>query len=317
MKDIIEIINNSERCAVIPHVKVDGDAIGSCLAMRSMLKRMGKTAVIYAEEKVERRLKFLEKNIITVYNGGTVDCDTCIALDCGDMERLGKRAEIFNAAAHTINIDHHRTNTFFAEANYVEAELSSTGEILFKLFREMGRPLDSEIARYLYASICSDTGCFAYSNVSPDTFRAAAELISYDIDHAELARLLFDCVDLRSEKMKAELVSKINSYYGGKLRVVSVSKEDTAKFDMEPEEIQDLVNLPRRIRGTEIAAAIKKSEDKIRVSLRSNGSCDVAEIALCFGGGGHTKAAGCTLADMPLDEAEQAIVKACEGAFNG
>lgn len=315
MENIIEIIKNSKSCAIIPHIKADGDAMGSCLAMCAALRELGKTAVIYAEEPIEKRLEFLNRGIAVIYNGESVDCDTCIALDCGDMGRISSREPIFRSATHTVNIDHHRTNTLFAEANHVEPEISSTGEILFKLFKTMGMELNSEIASYLYAAICSDTGCFAYSNVSPDTFRIAAELIGYDINHAEIARLLFDCVDINSEKMKAELTGKINSYYGGLLRIVSVGEKDTEKYGIAPEDVQDLVNLPRRIRGTEIAVALKQYDGKIRCSLRSIGNTDVAAVALSFGGGGHSKAAGCTIDAASLEEAERMVVEACKGAF--
>ena len=316
MDKIIELINNAQKCAIIPHVKADGDAIGSCLAMRSLLRKMGKETVIYVEEPVEKRLEFLNEDIAVIYDGEKIDCDTCIVLDCGDMGRVSKRELIFRTALNTINIDHHRTNTFFADANHVEPDACATGEILFKLFKKMGQTLDAEISEYLYAAICSDSGCFAYSNVSPDTFRIAAELIGYDINHAEIARQLFDCEDINSEKMKAELTGRISSYYDGRLRVVTVSENDTARYGIKPEDIQDLVNLPRRIRGTEIAAALKQYDGKIRVSLRSNGDADVAAVAMVFGGGGHTKAAGCTMNVDSLKEAEKMIVEACKGAFH-
>ncbi len=286
MDRIIEIIKNSKKCAIIPHVKADGDAIGSCLAMRTALRNMGKNAVIYAEEPVEKRLEFLSDDIAVVYDGEDVDCDTCIALDCGDMGRVSTREPIFKSAGHTVNIDHHRTNNGFAEANYVEPTASSTGEILFELFKKLGVELNAEIAGYLYAAICFDTGCFAYSNVSPKTFMTAAELIGYDINHAEIARRLFECEDINSEMLKAELISRISSYYDGKLRMVRVGEAECEKYGIRPEDVQDLVNIPRRIRGTEIAASLKQSGGEIRVSLRSNGGADVAEVALRFGGGG-------------------------------
>lgn len=317
MDKVIELINNSKRCAIIPHIKADGDAIGSCLAMHSVLCRLGKEAVIYTEEPIEKRLEFLDCGTSTVYTGETADCDTCIVLDCGDMGRVSGRRPVFEGAAHTVNIDHHRTNTQFAEANYVEPKTSSTGEVLFKLFREMGIEPDRKTAQYLYAAICSDTGCFAYSNVSPDTFRIAAELIALDIDHAEIARMLFDCEDISSAKIRAELVNNMNSYYSGKLRVVTISEEQCAKYGIMPEEVQDPVNLPRGLRGTEIAAALKFYDGKIRVSLRSNGDADVAKIALRFGGGGHTRAAGCTITGASLEKAEKMIAEACGEELNG
>lgn len=311
MEEVIKLIRKAEKAAIIPHIKADGDAIGSCLAMRAALKKIGVSAVIYVEEPVEKRLRFLDKDIAVLYDGEPADCDTCIALDCGDLTRVSRRRPILDAAKQVVNIDHHKTNTFFGDANYVEPEASSTGEILFKLFREMGIGIDYEIAKFLYESICSDTGCFAYSNTSPATFRIAAELVEYGIDHAEIARQLFDCEELESELMKAELTSRIHSYYDGRLRLVAISEAETAKYGMKPEDIQDLVNLPRRIRGTEIAAALKQYDGKIRGSLRSNGSADVAAVAQVFGGGGHTKAAGCTIEADNLEAAEKMVVEAC------
>ncbi|MGN0182545.1 MAG: bifunctional oligoribonuclease/PAP phosphatase NrnA [Candidatus Ornithomonoglobus sp.] len=311
MEEVINLIKNAKKAAIIPHIKADGDAIGSCLAMRAALEKLGIPAVIYVEEPVEKRLQFLNKDIAVVYGGESVDCDACIVLDCGDLTRVSLRQPILDAAKQVVNIDHHKTNTFFGDANYVEPETSSTGEILFKLFRAMGIEPDCKIAGFLYAAICSDTGCFAYSNTSPVTFRIAAELIECGIDHAEIARLLFDCEELESELMKAELTSRIHSYYDGRLRIVTVGEEETAKYGMKPEDIQDLVNLPRRIRGTEIAVALKQYDGKIRGSLRSNNDADVAEVAQVFGGGGHTKAAGCTIDADDLENAEKLVVEAC------
>ncbi len=315
MEEVIKLIKSAKKAAVIPHIKADGDAIGSCLAMRAALRKLGIPAVIYVEEPVEKRLQFLDEDIAVIYDGEPTDCDTCIVLDCGDLTRVSLRRSILDAAKRVVNIDHHKTNTFFGDANYVDTDASSTGEMLFKLFEEMNIEIDYEIAKFLYESICSDTGCFAYSNTSPGTFRIAAELVETGIDHAEIARQLFDCEELEAELMKAELTSRIHSYYDGKLKIVAISETETAKYGMKPEDIQDLVNLPRRIRGTEIAIALKQYDGKIRGSLRSNGRADVAAAAQEFGGGGHTKAAGCTIDAPDLETAEKMVVEVCGRAL--
>lgn len=309
MKKVIELIKQAKTAMILPHENADGDAIGSCLAMRDALRSIGIAAEIYAEEPLEPSLRFLDDGII-VYSGQSIACDTAIVLDCGDEKRLGKRKAIADSAERVINIDHHGTNTFFGDAAYVEPEASATGEILFRVFREAGIEITREIARYLYTAICSDTGCFAYSNVSPETFRIAAELIGYDIDHAEIARQLFNCVELSSELMKAELTSSIHSYYGGRLRIVAADERIAEKYGVDLREVSDLVELPRRIRGTEVAVSLKYSGGKLRASLRSNGDVTVDKVALSFGGGGHAKAAGCTIDAPSLDVAEKLIVEA-------
>ena len=310
MKKVTELIKKAKKAVILPHISADADALASCQAMKCALLGSGIDAVIVAEEAVESRLEFISDGVL-VYDGNVPEFDTCIVLDCGDIERTGNRAEIVKKATTVINIDHHKTNTRFGDASFVNDTASATGEILYSLFNVMGVAITQEIAKFLYTAICSDTGCFAYSNVSPDTFVTASELVKFDINHAEIARLLFDCVDMDEEFLKAELTKNIKSYCGGKVRTVVMTEEFAKKFGLNSDEVDGLVDMPRRIRGTEIAAALKEVNGKIRVSLRSNGDADVSKVALKFDGGGHIKAAGCSIYD-DLDTAEKLIVKACE-----
>lgn len=310
MKKVAELIKKAKKAVLLPHISADADALASCQAMRCALESIGIDAVIIAEEKVEARLGFIADGIC-IFDGSIPEFDTCVVLDCGDLDRTGKRAEIVNSANFVINIDHHSTNKGFGDASIVRADASATGEILYSLFKEMGVSITQEIAKYLYTAICSDTGCFAYSNVSPDTFITASELIKLDINHAEIARLLFDCVDIDEELLKAELTKNIKSYCDGKVTIVTMTEEFAKKFGLNSDEVDGLVDMPRRIRGTEIAVSLKEVNGKIRVSLRSNGDADVSKVALKFDGGGHIKAAGCSIY-KDIKEAEVLIVAACE-----
>ncbi len=310
MEKVIELIKNANDIVILPHINADGDAIGSCKAMQTILKRMGKDSMIYIEEPTEKRLGFIADGIF-LYKGEEIKCGTCIVLDSGDTKRVGKRWVIAENADTVINIDHHITNTLFGDASYVVADASATGEVLYDICLGLGVEIDYDIARYLYTAICSDTGGFAYSNVSPKTFNIAAELIKLNIHHEEVSRLLFDTVDIKSELVKAELVKSLKRYADGKICLVKVSREFASDFGIGVEDVEDVIDVPRRIRGTEIAIALKEKDDRIRISLRSNGEYNVADIALKFDGGGHAKAAGGNIYTS-LDEAEKLIVKACE-----
>ena len=310
MKKVAELIKNAKSAVLLPHISADADALASCQAMRCALEGFGIDAVIIAEEKVEPRLSFIGDGVC-VFDGEILEFDTCIVLDCGDLERTGKRAEIVNNAKTVINIDHHRTNKGFGDASFVCADASATGEILYTLFKEMDVEITRKIAKYLYTAICSDTGCFAYSNVSSQTFITAAELIGCDINHAEISRLLFDCVDMDEELLKAELTKNIKSYCDGKVTTVTMTEEFAKRFNLNSDEVDGLVDIPRRIRGTEIAISLKEVNGKIRVSLRSNGDADVSKVALKFDGGGHIKAAGCSIYKS-IEEAEAMVVAVCE-----
>lgn len=238
--------------------------------------------------------------------------DLCLCVDCGDIKRLGDRIRLFKEIGNTANIDHHKTNTMFADANYVEGETSSTGEILFKVFDKMGVEINDEIARYLYIAICSDTGCFKYSNVSPDTLNIAAKLIVYNFDFAEIARLLFDTDSLNVTRFKAELMSNIESYAGGKISLVRMTEDMYERYGIPESEAPNGVEIPRRVEGTEIAVCVKTKKGRIEISLRSNGIADVSKIAEKFGGGGHRAAAGCKMTGKTMDEAADAVIAECE-----
>lgn len=311
MKKIIELLDKSQKVSIITHINADGDAIGSSQAMAEVLRNMGKTVNIYTEEAVEKRLSFISEGI-SVFDDDFQAADTCVVLDCGSLDRTGKRSVILESAKIVINIDHHRTNTMFGDENLVMPDASATGEILALLFDQMGVNYTDAIAKYLYVAICSDTGRFSYSNVSKQTFLIAAKLVEYNINHAEISRLLFESKDLNTELMRAELTGNIHSYCDGKLRIVSAGKDLAEKYGIAQGDIQDIVDIPRRIEGTQIAVGLKEKDGKIHVSFRSNGKADVSELAISFGGGGHAKAAGCTLEDCSLEEAEKKVVKACE-----
>lgn len=311
MEKVIEKILSAKSAAILPHVKEDADALGSCFALAEVMRCMGKKAVVYVSGPVEGRLGFMGSGYEEYIPGEKYDHDLCVCLDCGDLGRIGARREIFESIGNTVNIDHHYTNTHYADENYVDGSASSTGEILYRLLKDAGIGLTKETARQLYTAICSDTGCFKYSSVSPETMRAAAELIEMDIDHAEIARLLFDCETLEAAKLKAEATEKLESFYDGKLRIVTMPGGMCSRYGISPEDAPNLVDIPRTIEGTEIAVCIKDLDGEIRVNLRSNGEADVSLVAAKLGGGGHKKAAGCSIKNASIDGIKEEIIKEC------
>ena len=311
MKAVTQKIMNAKSVAVLTHIGEDPDALGSASAFCAVLRKLGKTAVCYVSEQPPSRHMFIGGDYAIYDKEKAYDHDLCVCLDCGDIGRIGSRVKLFNETGNTANIDHHRTNTLFADANYVEGGASATGEILFKLFKAMDIEIDNEIARFLYIAICSDTGCFKYSSVTPDTMRIAADLLEYDFDAAEIARLLFDTDSLNVTKFKAELMSKIESYADGKVTVVSVPDDMYERYGLTLTEAPNSVEIARKIANTEIAVGMKNRNGEADVSFRSNGRADVSAIAQSFGGGGHRAAAGCTVKGKTFEEAAPDIIEAC------
>ncbi|MCX7714615.1 MAG: bifunctional oligoribonuclease/PAP phosphatase NrnA [Clostridia bacterium] len=311
---IIEEIKKANTIAIMAHTGEDPDAVGSCFAMCDMLCMLGKQAVCYLSEKLKRSLSFLEGEY-TVYapQDSDIDFDLCICLDCGDLERLGDRIKIFESSKVTINIDHHYTNTHFADINFVKDDAAATGEILYYLLCEMGE-LSVYAAKCLYTAIAADTGSFKYSNVTPDTLRIAANLLEKNINHADIARQLFDTEELAVMRLKTEVAGNIKSYFNGRLNIVIAPKALFEKYGIDEDEAGDFVDIPRRVAGVEVAASIKEYEDKVKVSLRSSGRVNVAEIAQLLGGGGHKMAAGAS-AELSIEDAEKRLVELVEPAL--
>lgn len=314
MEKIINKINAANSIAVLAHANEDPDALGSSFAMMKALRKIGKNAVCYISDDIDEKLKFLSDDYIIYNNDIEIpEYDLCLCLDCGDRQRLGDRDRIFKQIDNSISIDHHRNNDNFADENYVIEDAAATGEILYDLFEEMKIELDKDIAKCLYTAISADTGSFKYSNVTPKVMRIIAHLLEFDINHADIARLLYDTESLASMKLKGVVMGNIHQYYDGKLSLVAIDESMFDKYGVEKGS-NDLVNIPRRVEGTEVAICVKKHKDKIKASLRSNGDIDVGAIAEKFSGGGHIMAAGCTLSGS-MKDAQKQIIDAFKNVF--
>ena len=311
MDTIADKIMAARSVAILTHVNEDPDTLGSCFAFKKMMVKLGKEAAIYVSGKIEGRLSFMGDDYIIYDESMKPQHDLCACIDCGDLLRIGARKAIFDAADTTINIDHHFTNTNFADANLVNGSASSAAEILTELFKYMNLELDDAIATDLFTAICSDTGSFKFASVTPKTMRMAANLLEHNVNHAEISRRLFDTESLAAARFKAEITGNIKSYADGKITLVTADEKDGEKYGIAPADIPNLVDIPRGIEGTEIAVCIKRTSSGYRVNLRSNGDADVAGVAAAIGGGGHRKAAGGTARVDSMEEAEKLIVEEC------
>ena len=314
MENIIKIIKESKSIAILGHESEDADSVGSSLALMTALRNMGKSADVFLSAPLEKRLEFLDTDgLFTEIAEDSYDL--CLCVDSGDIQRLGKRYAIFENAKHTLNIDHHATNTFFAEFNLVKADISSAGEIVFDVIECLGAEIDKTIATYLYTAIASDTGSFKYSNVKSETFIKAAKLLEKGIDNAYISRMLFDTDEESVLRFKGYLMNKIVTYFMGKLTVISVSDDEFTKFGVDEKDMSDIVNIARSVKGTEIAVSARETGGKVKLSFRSNGKYEVDGIAQVFGGGGHKMASGATIVGGEIPEILDKVINYAEELF--
>jgi phosphoesterase RecJ-like protein len=297
MNEIIAELKKSEKIVILPHISADGDALGSCLALCLALRNMNKHVSVYIEEEIPYIYAFLPgANLAEVYKGQKIQPDIVVALDTGDLGRLGKRAEVFNGAGTTVNIDHHGTNPGYAVYNYVNPESSSVGEIVYQMIKMMGLDIDADISTCLYVAITTDTGGFRYSNTTSITHQIVADLINNGVNVADISRKVFESITLEKARLMGAAMDRLELLAHGKVALITVTQQMMNETGAREEDCDGLVNIARSIRGVEVALLLKQvGEAEIRVNMRSNTDFDVAALASAFEGGGHKKAAGCTI----------------------
>ncbi len=309
-REIVKLIAQAGGIAIFPHVSADGDAIGSSLALALALKNAGKKVIVYLEENIPTVYRFLPgTELACFYDTQDEVMDINIALDTGDVGRLGTRGDAFFEAPCTINIDHHVTNTKFALLNFVDDMSASTGEIVYTLLKKLKLGIDRDIAACLYTAVSTDTGGFKYSNTTSETHRIASELLATGIDIGELSQRIFDNTTYTKLKLTQKAIELLELHENAKLAAVAISQADLQATGAKDEDCDGIVNIGRSIEGVEVSVLVKeKNAEEVRVNLRSKTHVDVSEVAAAFGGGGHKRAAGCTVKGS-LQEVKEQMIK--------
>ncbi|GAB1475238.1 bifunctional oligoribonuclease/PAP phosphatase NrnA [Bacillota bacterium] len=314
LENIAMMLNSANTILIFPHIQMDGDAMGSAAALCGVLRKEGKRADILIEDKIPENLKFLNKDYCR-QEAETVEPDVCIALDCSDPERVGKRFDIFKTGKKTAMIDHHTTALAFAETNYIDINASATGEIVMKLIKAMNLSIGSETAEELFAAIVTDTGRFMYSNTSGATHIAAAELYETGMDHNRVAIEIYQKKRIEKVRLMNAIMSTMEIFAEGKGIIAVMLKQMLDETGAYSEETEGMVEELRSIEGVEIAVFLKEEKDGVKVTMRSKTFADVSAIAASFGGGGHKKAAGCTI-NSGIDDVKALITEAVKSELN-
>jgi len=312
-------INNMIKCIrdkkykqflISSHKNMEGDAIGSMLAMAELLKQVGKKAILLPPENMPDTYKFLpgSSKIKISSSAKDMDYDVACLLDCTDIERIGSVKGCICLTKPILNIDHHVSNTYFGSINWVEPDMSCSSEQVYHLFKKMGISINKRAALYIYIGILTDTGSFRYSNTTADTHRIIAELMQHGIDAVDIYRKIYEGVPRSSLSLLASALATLATAKNGEIAWVHVSKAMLSKHKAGIEDTQDFVNFPRSLKGVKIALAFREArKGLVKVSLRSNEGVDVNRLAKEFNGGGHRLASGCVLKGT-ISEAEKIVV---------
>ena len=301
-----------QRFAVLGHLRPDGDALGSQLALALSLKQFGKEVRVWNEDGMLEKYSFLSRaELLTKPPSTPEDVDVAIALDTAIQNRLGTALKAIRSAKIWINIDHHPSNPGYGDLVYIDPIAPATGQILFELIKNQKLPLDRDIAENLYVAISTDTGSFQYPNTTARTFEIAAELVRAGVDVGPVSQQVYENFPRRRVELLRELLRTMRFEGKGRVASFSLSLKTAAELKVISEDNEGLIDHLRAIRGVVVAVFFEELADgKVRVSMRSkNEKVDVCAICQKFGGGGHTLAAGARI-QGPLAEVEERVLKA-------
>lgn len=306
--EVISIINGNRDICIVSHINPDGDNIGSILALGLALRKMNKNIHIIKTDDIPADYLFLP-GVDSIREYDEKSIDLLIVLDCSDIDRLGKNKSLIEKSATVINIDHHVSNTNFGDYNIVDNKAAATGEIIYQLLCSLGVDLDMDIATCLYTAISTDTGSFMYSNVSAKTHEIAASLLNTGIDTGKININLYQSRSVERTNLFINSLSTISYYNNNKVASIKVTQDLLKKFNAKMEDTEGIISFLRDIKGIEVACLLKEyKENEIKLSLRSKEHVNVSEICAAFNGGGHIRAAGCTIHEN-IEEAERLIVE--------
>lgn len=313
MRDVIEAIRKHNKFLISAHINPEGDSLCSQLAMKELILALGKHATIVNNDPVPDHYKFLPRiDKLSIDLTKKVDFDAAIILDCPNIKRVGAVAGMITKDKTVINVDHHISSERFGDVNWVDPNASSTGEMVYKLFKAMKVPLTKEIALSLYIAILTDTGSFNYDNTSSITHEIVGDLLGYGLEPGQVSESVYERRTLVDIKLLGLVLSTLKVSGSGEVAYLEITRKMLAETGADITKSEGFINYARSIDGVKVAVLFKedvKGANKINVSFRAKAGADVNKIASFFGGGGHMKASGCILEGKLADVEAKVIAK--------
>ena len=301
IEGLAALIKREDDFLVAVHVQPDGDAIGAALALGRLLRELGKSYRLAVADggEIPPQYKWLP-GIAEFTQQVTPAAKVFVTLDVANESRLGRLAPALAEAAITVNIDHHPDNPGFADHNWVDSTISSTSEMIFYLWEEMGVELTYEPALAIYVGMLTDTGRWQYSNTTSRSLRIAAELVRLGVKPIEVFKNVYESYSVEWFKLLALGLDKAVFDQDIGLAYTLITQEDLAHTGASLAESENLVDRLRSVIRINLAMVLKETrKGEIKVSLRSREPIDVGALARLFGGGGHRNASGFVSKEKP------------------
>ncbi|MGF1656708.1 MAG: bifunctional oligoribonuclease/PAP phosphatase NrnA [Verrucomicrobiales bacterium] len=315
ISQIAQAFRERDDFVILTHMRPDGDATGSQLAVAHTLMALGKKVSLLSNDPVPERLAFLPgtRLIISSPLPAARDYGCIISLDCASRERIGEPLKALGQAPLWINIDHHATNPAYGDLNLIDPQAPATGQILFEAFRQGELPIPAPAADNLFAAIATDTGSFQYENTTARTYEIAAELVRIGVRVGDISRSLYDSMPRRQFELMRAALDATHFSDDGRIGWIVLPLARAEQIGALAEDTEGLIDLVRAVDSVIVAFFVEELPDeRIRVSMRSKSpQVDVSKIATSLGGGGHRMAAGIRMSG-PLNQATTTLLQAVQ-----
>jgi phosphoesterase RecJ-like protein len=314
VKEVVELLRRSERVTAICHENPDGDTLGAAIAIAIAAERLGKQAEVVSGDPPPPFLSILPR-IDTVRSAPALEPDLAVIVDTGDLRRTGRTAlesaEWLSRATVAV-IDHHVSNTGFGAANWIDPQAAATCEMVALLLPELGVPIDAELAMVLMTGIVQDTHTFAHPNTTPRTLRVAADLVEAGAPLSQLNRAVYADKPYSTLALWGRMLASIDQRCDGRIVYATMTTDMLVAVGEQPSASEGFVDLLASTKAADITVLFKQADaSSTRVSIRTTERADAVAIAAVFGGGGHVRAAGCTVT-APIETARELLLAECE-----
>lgn len=309
--NILEEINKAQTIAILTHENPDGDAIGSALGLYNALKQMGKTPDVIIPE-YPRIFEFLSGTSEIKKESNVEKYDLAISVDCATVKMLNGFAKYFEDAKFKISIDHHGTNTMYADINFVNPDAPSCSQIILVVLEQFNVDITKEIGTCILTGIITDTGGFKYQGVTAETFEFVAWLLNKGVNVSDVYRRVLQVRTKANFELNRIATNRLELLEDGKVAYTYITKEDEEQVGAESGDHEGIVEVGRDIEGVEVSIFIRQTDKGCKASLRSNEYVNVSDVCLMFGGGGHPKAAG-VLMQGTIEQVKEKILYQIRG----
>lgn len=310
IRSISTIMRDLDGILLFPHINMDGDALGSATALCLALRSLGKKSYVMINEPVPKNLDFLECGCTTTDDSVLEDVQLSLMLDCNGLNRIPGREEAWERGRLKGTIDHHSTSIRDIRFDFqrIEPKSAATGEIVYRLIKELGAVITLEIANAIFTAITTDTGNFQHTNTTSRSHEIVGHLYKVEgFNSKVISALIYDRKSKEAMKMESTVLTNLDFYANGRVAVGRITQQLLKDCGCTMDESEGIVQRIMSIDGVECGCLLKETEQNIRTSLRGRNYANVEKVAAHFGGGGHMLASGCTF-EKPMEEAEAKLI---------